>query len=107
MFRWAVIEHRQEAGNITHSFSLLDINDGKAEFLASISLYPTPDYKYEFCAWNKDRTTLFEAKPPAHSVRAAQGQIIVRLKHIKVLPMNYRIPEDELYVEEVYPVGGA
>jgi hypothetical protein len=100
MFQWAVIEHSD-----THdfTFSLLEVVDGKATFWASILLAPTPDYKFDFVSFDSCRV-LRQLPFSAPTVRKAQGWIVDYLKHEKVLPKKYKIPQKELYVPEVYPI---
>lgn len=74
-FEWVRVEHKTN-NDVGHSLSLLEILDNGASrrFWASISLYPTPDWKYQMVAYSKDRL-LKTTDIDADSIEEAQEAI--------------------------------
>lgn len=69
-----------------HSLSLFEVFDGDVvQFWASVHLYPTPDWKYEFCAWEADRKQLLKCEPDADSVEEAKEEIMKYMKKSKII----------------------
>ena len=73
-FVWKKIEHRTH-GDIGHSLSILEeLENDNVQFWGSVSLYPTPEWKYQFVAFNKDRV-LMGTKEVADDIEEAQDAI--------------------------------
>ena len=94
-FTWKKVEHRTGT-DIGHSASLLEwVGSDSAIFWGSVSLYPTPDWKYQFVAFPKDRNGLQTTDNPAATVFEAMDAVENFLYQQGVL-----LDEDEI-VDEV------
>jgi len=94
-FEWVTVEHTQIENNIFHTLSLLEVlEDDKRQFWGSINLYPNPEWRYNFAAYNKDRI-LCSPGIPVDTIDEAKEAIEEYLTINGIMQEGDVIEEDE------------